>query len=612
MDRIEARKAANALTRLTKKLRKSFEKELAKNAKKDPKSFWKYIQSMTKTRVNVGELTKSDGSMTSGTKEKVDRLNEFFSSVFTNEDTASIPEVENKPCIKPLSTVLITPDKVKAKLKKLKKTKSAGPDGFHPRVLRECAEELSTPLSIIFNKSLHESHLPHQWKEAEVRAIYKNKGKRTEPGNYRPISLTSVIGKVMESIIRDDLVQHMIDNKLFCDEQHGFVPGRSCITQLLCCMEDWTMLLDQGYPIDTIYMDFQKAFDSVPHRRLLAKLKGYGITGRLLKWMEDFLIGRKQRVVMGNESSEWSNVISGIPQGSVLGPTLFVIFINDIPNGINSLLKIFADDTKIYRAVRNIGDRLSLQKDINSLTSWSRKWQLPFNIGKCDALSLGYSNIHMRYFLNGNRLKSVEEEKDLGVIVDEKLNFHSHIAEATAKANRILGCIRRSIKFKNEDIIMPLYKAHVRSRLEYGSVIWNPYQAQDKIRVERVQRRATKMVKGLENLTYEGRLKKLELPSLQHRRRRSDMLQVFKIIMQLERIEAQKFFTPGTSFTRGHSKKLFKPRPRLDIRKNFFSLRVIEDWNSLPQHLIDSEDLDDFKAGLDELWAEQMFSNPFS
>ena len=218
----------------------------------------------------------------------------------------------------------------------------------------------------------------------------------------------------------------------------------------------------------------------------------------------------------------------------------------------------------------------------------------------------------MRYFLDGHRLKSVEEEKDLGIIIDEKLNLHSHIAEMATRANKILGCIRRSIKYKDQDIIMPLYKAHVRSRLEYGSVIWNPKQEQDKVRVEQIQRRATKMIIGLENLSYEDRLKKLDLPSLQHRRRRADMLQVFKIVMQLERIDFSDFFQYGTSFTRGHNKKLFKPRPRLDIRKNTFSSRIINDWNSLPQSLIDSESLETFKAGLDELWAEEKFLNPFT
>ena len=179
-----------------------------------------------KSKTTIGDLQNPDGTMTSGNKEKAEALNTFFSSVFTDENTSNIPTLEPRQFDTPLITVEITASKVKKKIQKLKKTKSAGPDGFHPRVLRECIESIAIPLTTIFQKSMEEMHLPSQWKEGHVTPIHK-KGSKTLPGNYRPISLTSVVGKMMESLIRDDIVEHMMRNGLFCDEQHGFVPGRS-------------------------------------------------------------------------------------------------------------------------------------------------------------------------------------------------------------------------------------------------------------------------------------------------------------------------------------------------------------------------------------------------
>ena len=608
-----AKKEAKALTRLTKKLRKAFERDIAKEARKNPKGFWRYCRSLMKTRADIGEILKADGTMTAGNEDKAKAFNDYFSSVFTREDTENIPVFEERHFQEKLQTVIITPDKVKKKLQKLKASKCAGPDGFHPRVLRDCADSLAFPLTLIFNKSLQEAHLPPPWKEANVKALYKNKGKKIDPGNYRPISLTSVVCKIMESIIRDDIITHMMSNNLFCNEQHGFVPGRSCVTQLLLCLEEWTDLVDQGYPVDIIYMDFQKAFDSVPHRRLIMKIKAYGIDGYVLKWLEDFLVGRRQRVVIGKDSSNWAEVVSGIPQGSVLGPLLFVIYINDIPNGIQSLMKIFADDTKMYRALKTPADNIDLQNDIFTIENWSKQWQMPFNVPKCHALHLGFNNQKLDYSVNSTGIESVKTEKDLGIVIDEKLDFNIHVLEMVKKANRSLGCIRRTIKYKDREIVLPLYKAYVRSRLEYGSSVWNPYQVQQTQRIERVQRRATKMIHDISHLDYETRLKELKLPSLQYRRRRADMHQVFKIINRLERIEPDAFFRPNAQkkVTRGHNKRFYKPKPRLNIRKNTFSVRVVNDWNSLPQNLIDSGTLEEFKVNLDEHWRSEVYKNPF-
>ena len=239
---------------------------------------------------------------------------------------------------------------MRSKLESLNPNKSAGHDNWHPYFLRQIAEEICHPLSILYQKSLKEG-AHESWKKAIIAARYK-KGKKSDPGNYRPVSLTSVISKVMESIVRDAMVDHLMKNNLFTDDQHGFVPGRNCITQLLVCIEAWTQMIEDGYCFDAIYTDFSKAFDSVPHERLFLKIESLGIRGDILNWIKSFLRGRTQCVNVDGAYSTWKKVLSGIPQGSVIGPILFVIFINDMPDVVKyTFCKLIADDCKLYGKV---------------------------------------------------------------------------------------------------------------------------------------------------------------------------------------------------------------------------------------------------------------------
>ena len=365
---------------------------------------------------------------------------------------SNIPQLDKRFIGDPLENFLITQEMVKKKLKKLKVNKSAGPDGIHPRVLKETADAICIPLAIIFNKSLNEGKIPQAWKEAHITALHKKHSKK-KAENYRPISLTSICCKILESIIRDKIIDYMITNKLFADQQHGFVPNRSCMTQLLCVIEDWTKWIDEENCIDTIFLDFQKVFDSVTHEHLLSKLKAYGILGKYHSWIRDFLSNRRQRVIVGNEKSEWEPVKSGIPQGSVLGPLMFVIFINDLPDAVSSTIKIFADDTKMYRQVNCDEDRKMLQNDINKLHEWAYTWQLRFNASKCKVMHKGYHNNHWNYTMEGIILDTVTDEKDLGVIIDEELKFHKHVSVAVAKANQVLGIAKRTFSVLDRDTL---------------------------------------------------------------------------------------------------------------------------------------------------------------
>jgi hypothetical protein len=354
----------------------TFEKSIAREIKTNPKGFWKYAKSKLKTKSRISDLEMGNsGKRTSSDQEKTEVLNNFFTEVFTKEDTSVIPTIPRKQFVHSLSSVPISRDAIAKKLKSLKISKSPGPDCIHPRLLREQAELLKEPLKIIFCKSLQEGRLPRDWKVGHISPIFK-KGNRHLASNYRPVCLTSVCCKIMETFVREELIKHMKENGLFSDEQHGFLGGRSCITQLLETLEEWTKILDEGGCLDAVYMDFMKAFDSVPHKRLLSKLGSYVIQGDIFNWIRAFLEDRSQRVVINGSKSPWSEVTSGIPQGSVLGPILFVIYINDLPETVSCGIKLFADDTKVYRPIKNTHDCEALQSDIDNLEQWSEKWQM--------------------------------------------------------------------------------------------------------------------------------------------------------------------------------------------------------------------------------------------
>ena len=286
-------------------------------------------------------------------------LNDYFSSVFTSEDTTSFPVAD--PTGSPLisDSIEFTPEVVYSKIMSLHNSKNPGPDGWPIPIIKSVCEFIAIPLFIIFKKSYNSGVLPHDWKNAQVTPIHK-KGARNQVCNYRPVSLTSIFSKFMESIIKDHLMCHLLSNNLLSAYQFGFIPGRSCTTQLLYVLDYFTHHLDQGDSVDVIYLDFQKAFDSVPHQRLIQKLSSFGIHGKTLLWIKDFLRNRTQQVVLNGQKSGSILVTSGVPQGSVLGPLLFTMFVNDIPSIVSSPTFMFADDTKIFRFIKSNDDHAVL------------------------------------------------------------------------------------------------------------------------------------------------------------------------------------------------------------------------------------------------------------
>ena len=609
------KKIRNKLRNITRKNKVQKERDIAADIKGNPKRFWKYVNSKTKTKTTIPDLevTSEENTIKITTDaEKAEALANFFSKVLINEPDDQFQELWENPVPTIVNSFQITEEKIKKKLQNIKTNKSPGPDDIFPKILKEAAHEISYPLSIIFNSSLNSGTVPTPWKLGKISAIHK-KGSKKKCENYRPISLTSVVCKIMESLVRDHIMDYMLENKYFTNRQYGFLPGRSTIIQLINILDIWTEALDQGKHIEVVYMDIQKAFDTVPHRRLLHKLQMYGIQGQIYTWIQDFLSNRQQYVCINEVPSEKTPVTSGVPQGSVLGPVLFVIYINDLPSKLKSDAFMFADDTKIFHIY---DDKLieDIQEDLDKLQNWSDQWLLKFHPDKCKQLHIKKTSLttvlptrHL-YKSQGEQIQEVElesitTEKDLGITFDNCLNFKHHINNIIKKASQMMGIIRRTFENLSPEIFKPLYIALVRSGLEYGQTVWSPFLIGDIRRVEQVQRNATKKINGFKNLTYKERLEKLGLPTLVYRRKRGDMIELYKILHDIYDEQVKPHLPLAQDVRRGHQYKLFKKRTlRLDIRKYSFTNRVVDTWNSLPSYVVDANSLNSFKNRLDKHW----------
>ncbi|MGL5622948.1 RNA-directed DNA polymerase, partial [Cetobacterium sp.] len=474
-------------------------------------------------------------------------------------------------------------------LHKLNRSKAAGPDGLHPAIIQPLASTLAKPVMYLYQDSLMSRTVPQDWKTAVVVGIYKS-GPRNRASNYRPVSLTSVLCKCLERLICKQVCQHLARHELLSDAQHGFVKRRSCLTNLLQFLNEVTRRLDAGIQVNVCYLDFSKAFDSVSHKLLLLKLDAFGIVGGIKEWIAQFLV-RDFCVKVGDSLSNTSIITSGVPQGSVLGPLLFLLFINDLANQLQNSAFIFADDVKIA------GEEL--KKDIEVVKRWSLEWDLPLNHEKCQILGIDKENIHGA----PNPYPCVSEVKDLGVMITKDLKVARQCLYAASKARTELFRLCATISCKRSEIFLPLYKTIVRPHLEYCVQAWSPYMRKDIAQLEKVQRLATKMIEGQRSKSYEQRLRDLNLYSLESRRLRGDLIETFKIVKGISGLSFEQFFSNVTDDrTRGHHCRLQRRHARLGIRANFFTHRVVPHWNKLSQKVVQSTTVSEFKSGLDECW----------
>jgi len=589
--------------------------DIAVACKQNSKHFWKYVKSKTTSKDPINDLKYVDSHgnahVASTDNSKAEVLCNFFSSVFNIEDDNPFKYLETKPCEFTSECPTFEYDDIRDRLINLNVNKSPGPDKIHPKILVETAHQISYPLQQLFKCSFDTKQLPADWRCANITPLYK-KGSRTEIGNYRPVSLTSIICKIMEAIIRDKILSHFKVNMLFTDKQFGFLKGRSTTLQLLQILDKWTECLEHGGQVDVIYTDLEKAFDKIPHRRLISKLHSYCIHNNIVEWLEAFLSNRKQRVRIGNTFSNWAAVISGIPQGSVLGPILFIIYINDLVEycGSNADIFLFADDAKIFSHIKTDQDIKQLQCELVNFKNWMDTWLLKLNVNKCKSVSYGRCiEYASEYTVSGIVIDKVDKIKDLGIVFDYRLKFDEHIDEKINKAYQMLGIIKRNFIHLTPDSFVVLYKSIVRSHLEYSECVWNPHHQQLIEKLEKVQKRATKLIIAVKLLKYEERLRYLNLPTLKYRRIRGDMIEVYKMF------SGRYDVTVTNWFTNRHIDKKYEVRShrfcihqfpiKFDMRKFNFTNRVISVWNTLPDTVVSANTIDTFKARLDRFWSDQ-------
>ena len=476
------------------------------------KKFWTYVKHASKY-TRIPEVLTCGSTISSDTKTKADMFNKFFYEQFSEPsmcDTDICFSTDNE------FDIDFNPSRIKALLDAINTNKACGPDEIPGIILKMCSNSLALPLSIIYKLVYNTGSLPLQWKLSNIVPILK-KGDSKIVSNYRPVSLLCIASKIMERIIHEEMLLKV--GSLIDKRQHGFLPNRSCATNLTILIEDITKSLHNNVGTDVIYFDFAKAFDSVSHDIILHKLKTkFNIDGRLLKFLQDYLKHRKQRVIIDNMASEVLDVHSGIPQGSILGPLLFILLINDIYNQVNPDTRInsYADDTKIWRPIHTEQDCKALQNDVNMLQQWCIDNKMKFNINKCHALTVTTTNYlqvqlllnelpfsKFFYSLNDKIIDYTCEERDLGILVNPKFNFEDHRQAIITKAYQFLGLTKRSCFFVNDKRRKrSLYLAMVRSQFEHCSVIWAPKLQREIDSFEKIQKRAVKWILRQEYCSY--------------------------------------------------------------------------------------------------------------
>ena len=573
----------------------SFETNLIRSfAGKQNCKIYDYIKSLSKS-CPIPSSVRLGSSIVTSDLDRASLFNQFFHSVFTR-GSLTLPSLDSLP--QPLLTIndlIISQMEVLTALQSLNPSKSMGIDGIGPKLLVKCALALYVPIHHLFSLSIANQVIPSEWKCHSITPIHKS-GDKALVTNYRPISLLCIISKALERIVYDHLVKFILKNNIIVNSQFGFRLHHSTTQQLLLFLDKVHLSLNNNASCDVIYLDFKKAFDSVSHNELLIKLWNIGITGNMWYWIREYLTGRHQHVCINGCHSSTLPVVSGVPQGSILGPLLFLVYVNDLPTqALNSDLFLFADDTKCLKSVSSPSDSSQLQCDLDRLFAWSMNWKLSFNESKCFLLSIQPKHppnsfttptqSSRTYFINSHPVNSCSQHKDLGILISHDLSWTNHLVQITSQAYKKLGLLRRTLCSSNSvNTKKILYISLVRSQLVYCSQIWRPFQVKEIKLLEDVQRRATKFILNDYTSSYKSRLLKLKLLPLTMLYELKDVCFFVKSFQQTStsfNIMDFVAFSPNNTRSGSH-RKLVQQLVRVNRSKQFYFNRLPRLWNSLP------------------------------
>ena len=570
------------------------------------KQWWKIAKQFLKqnTESNISLLIENNRQY-SEPVDKANILNNYFCEQSNVDDShAFLPPFE--PSASFLDGINISETDVEDVLKLLDNNKACGPDLINPRLLKEGSEFLATKLSHIFNQSLTSSHFPSSWKLANVVPIFK-KGDKTNSANYRPISLLSCIGKVFEKCVFKHLHNYLVNNNIIITAQSVFTPKDSAVYQLIDIYDTFLKALDEGKEVRAVFCDISKAFDRVWHRGLLFKLRRIGVIGPLLSWFESYLGHRLQRVVMEGSFSEYLEVKAGVPQGSILGPMLFLIYINDIVCDIGSCIKLFADDTTLYLIVEdpNLAANL-MDNDLDKIHNWANRWLVKFNPQKTEEMlfsrKLQKVN-HPKLTMDNIEIQRVPFHKHLGIIFNSDCSWHEHIISITDKAWKRIHLLR-ALKFQlDRNSLQTMYFSFIRPLLEYGDVIWDNCCNYEKYEIEKIQIEAGRIVTGATRSCSKSKIiEETGWDTLEIRRYKHRMITFYKMVKGIAPSYLQILVPPSVHQVSQRSLRnndqLVIPRSRTNIYNKSFIPQASVEWNALPTEAKNCTTLYTFKSFL--------------
>lgn len=465
----------------------------------DPSIFWSFIHNKGKSSRIPSEVN-FDGSRLDNPQAIVEGFASCFKRVYTAP--RSVRQQSVAAVQRTVDIDFISEDDVKVAVKQLKSKLSQGPDGMPSFLIKDCCAVLCGPLSRLFNSAIRDGIFPQVWKVGKVCPVFKS-GSRDMVENYRPVTVLSVVSRVFEKVLYNKIFDNI--KETISDKQHGFMRGRSTITNLTCLTQFVSETLDDAGQVDVIYTDFSKAFDRIDHNIILFKLGSLGFSDSLMSLLGSYLSNRQNYVQYLNYRSTRFSVLSGVPQGSILGPLLFNIYMNDVCDSMDVEVLLYADDMKIYRKIDSVDDCLVLQGNVNRLERWCQENNMPINVAKCRCVTFSRKShpCLYPYHIANQSITRTDSIRDLGVTFDSQLSFNAHVESIVSSANRSLGFIMRSCKeFTDLKCLKLLFFSFVRSQLEYASVVWSPFYSKYRQEVESIQRRFLKYLSYRQDGVY--------------------------------------------------------------------------------------------------------------